>query len=178
MSKTRIAGPVVDLALDEARQDFSGEVPPLGYTWRGDGFEAILCRANGVVVEGALVQVTDQNHDCVEVTSAVIAALSAAQVTAALLGFAQALCADNDLVWVVTKKSNGLDTDIVALAGGAIAANAKVNSTTTDGEIDDDAAATQWTIEGIEIGTDPASGIVFSTWSAPTGLVINPTVLI
>ena len=177
MSKTRIAGPVVDLGLDEARQEASGENLPLGYTWRGDGFEAILCRANGVVVEGAAVHITDLDHDAVELSTAVIAALTAQQRTAALIGFAQALCADNDVFWAVTKKTNGLDTALVALAGAAIAANAQINSTVTDGEIDDAGASADWILEGIEVGTDPASGIVFSTWSAPVGVTINPTVI-
>lgn len=178
MSLTRTSGPVVDLALDEARTEIAGETgDPTGTRWLGIGFEAVCVRANGAIVLGALCHVTNLSHDAVEVTTAIIAALTAQQKTAALLGMAQALATDNQLLWVVTKKTDANDTTIVALAGAAITANAQINSTTTDGEIDDDGTSAAWILEGIEVETDPASGIVFSTVSWPVGITINPTVI-
>lgn len=115
-----------------------------------DGRVFLYVQANGAVVINAACVITEAG----QAAEASITTTATARGDA--VGIATAAFADNEYGWLAVY---GTGTDILVLVAASAAANVPLNSTGTDGTLDDDATSGAEVIDGLVIITaDGGSG--------------------
>ncbi len=115
-----------------------------------DGRAWLYVQANGAIVINAACVITEAGQ------AAEASVTTTATARGDAVGIATAAFADNEYGWLAVY---GTGTDILVLVSASAAANVPLNSTATDGELDDDGSVGAEVIDGLVIITaDGGSG--------------------
>lgn len=115
-----------------------------------DGRGWLYVQASGAIVINAACVITEAGQ------AAEASVTTTATARGDAVGIATAAFADNEYGWLAVY---GTGTDILVLVAASAAANVPLNSTATDGTLDDDATSGAETIDGLVIiTTDGGSG--------------------